>query len=761
MVIVQKKSSGTWWKCILSFIGGFIFAFVAVAGGLAIASTQVKSGDLLGEYADTVLTVEYQEKTIFDIVMSFVNHEIDYSNLDGISKVSPLVDTYLQKLSDTLEDKIGVSLNIEETKKKPWAELPEYVFNEVKDNLQLSKVFGVTESSDNIMKSLCFEKNDDGTFNYDHPYSLGDFINDEHFIQDKIDNLTIKDVIGDSSEGASQVIKAIENKTIKQLKEEDVVGPLKVSEIIEVNDSSSTLLKAIKDKTVNELKSENAFDDLKVSDIVEVTDSSSSVLKAIKDKTVHELKNDDVFGDLLISDIVEIDDSSTQILKTFKAKGTRVNQLNDAINDLLLSEVIDINDSSPKILKTFKEKNVTVNGLGDAINDLLLSDVIEITDSSPKILKTFKERGTTVNGLSDEIDNLYLCDVFESDDPDNLPPVMKRLLGNSADPVEVTGSPLTAHIDYEKYAHVIFSNGPDKTAEGYQATGYIKIKSFYDTHDIAVVQSGESFLVNTFGTTDRSALLERIFDIEVDKPASWSNLYITLCNEPTKVKGLDSSIDELELKDVMKLDSSSPLYKVRHCPINDTDGLFDNIKATMTIKDIFGDELSTYKFINKLDENTTIDGIGDAINNMKLIDAFDDNIYDNSGNLESMWKYLLIEEGETWIAGNPNRSIDPFDGYACKTYTVNGDGVAPNPKGVNQMMTNMKYWMENQKLKTLQDDGMVNISGGLLTTEIPATIKGYDTASGSPVIPSGAVYYGDLSTKQFVELMNHVLPYIS
>ena len=619
MVIIQKKSSGTWWKCLLSFFAGLLFVPVAITATIAFVGTQMTAGELLGNYADTVLTLKYQEMTTTEIVMSFLNHDVDYMTLGGLAEVSPLIDKYLVQFSDSLNEQTGIELNLDELKTKTWTEIPNYLIDSAKSGVKLYKIFGVDESSDNIMKTLCYDKNDDGTYNYDHPYTLSDFIDDEHFIQNKVDSLTIKDVIGESGDGASKALKAIENKTIKELKE------------------------------------------------------------------------DDVFGELLVSD------------------------------------VMDINDSSPKILKTFRDKE------------------------------------TKIKEMSDEIDNLYLSDVYESDDPDNLPPVMKKLLGNSADPVLATGSPLMTHIDYETYAEIVFSNGLDKEAEGYEATGYVKIKEFWTAHDIEIEKTAEGFVVHANGSEDRSALATREFDIETAIPSDWTSLYATSVNKPTKIKELDKSIDALELKDVIKLDSTSPLYKVRHSEINNADQIFTDIKKNLTLKDIFGADLATYKFINKIDENTTIENIGPAINNMKLIDAFEDNIYDNSGHLTSMWKYLLIESGEPWIPGNPNKSTDPFYGYECKNYTVNGDGVAPNPKGINQMMDNMKYWMENQKLKTLEADGMVTVTGNLLTTNIPSAIRYYDDPAngGNGVIPTDAIVYGDLSTRQFVELMTVVLPHIS
>lgn len=620
MVIIQKKSSGTWWKCLLSFLGGFIFAFVAVAGGLAVVGTQVNMGDMLNligpNVADTVLTVEYQQKTAFDVVMSFVNKEVDYTTLGGLSEVTPLIDTYLGKINDAVKDKTGVEINIDEIKAKPYAEIPQYIVDTFKNQAKLYKLLGVNESSDDIMKVFCYERDEDGNFVYDKAYTVADFLNDDKFIENKMDSIILKDIVGENPD--------------------------------------------------------------------------SKVLDSLKNKTLKELKEDDVFGELLVS------------------------------------------------------------------------EVIEITDSSPKILKTFRDKGTKVKEMSDAIDDLYLSDVYETDDFDSLPPAMQKLLGNEAAPKQPVGGLVT--INYEDFEEVIFSHTTNKTSEEYKATDYIQIESFFNAEYIEIQQSGDSYVVVNHGTYDRSDLLNRVFDIQVVAPTGW-DLYATLCNKPTKVKDLDSSIDSLKLKDVVQIEPDSPLYKIRHTPINDADGLFDAMKKNLTIKDIFGDDIGNYKFINAIPENTTIEGIGDAINGMKLIKAFEDNIYNESGNLTSMWKYLLIEAGETWIEGNPHKSTEPFATYKSNEYTVGGrDGAAgtpEDPKGINQMMENMKYWMEHQKLKTMQNDGMITVTGNLLTTAIPAPVIHYNSISSHPVDLGDAVDYGDLNTRQFVELMTNILPYIS
>lgn len=599
MVIIQKKSGGTWWKCLLSFFGGIVFTITAVFGGAAIAATQVSTGTLLGKYADTVLTVEYQQKSLYDIVMEVVGKKLDYHTLEDLSKVTPLIDKYLDKAIKKLEDNLGCELDKDVIKSKQYKDIPSYLVDQVKNTSQIAKILRVKNDSSAILLNLCYPKKDDGTFDKQHPFVLKDFFDDSNFIKNRIDNMTIGEAIGENS--------------------------------------------------------------------------SNKVLTAIKDYTIKELRDDDVIGNLLVSDVVDID------------------------------------------------------------------------DSSPKILRAFRDRGTKVKEMSDVIDDLYLDDVFEYDDYDSLPPALKKMIGNTDGYVLVTGG--VAHINHEDYDDVVFSNSNNPDEETFLATDYSDIGGFFDKQEIAVQLSGEKYVVVGSGDEDRGDNYE--FDIPVTSP--WSTLYMRLCNKPTKVNELNACVDDLKLKDVMNIEPTSPLYKVRHTPVKDSDDLFENIKHTLTIRDIFGDELENYKFINKIDENTTINNIGDAINNMKLMDAFDDNIYDSDGNLIGMWKYLLIEGTEAWINGTPNKSTDPFTGYECMEYTLSGDGKPGNPKGIDQMMDNMKYWMENQKLQILQDDGMIYIEGDLLISEIPGPVRAFYPALDAE-LPPGALY-GDLSMKQFIELM--------
>ena len=69
MPIGEKKGGGTWWKVLLGVIGGFFLGIGAVAGGVVVAGTVVKTKDLVGaENAEKFLGAQIQEKTVLEIV---------------------------------------------------------------------------------------------------------------------------------------------------------------------------------------------------------------------------------------------------------------------------------------------------------------------------------------------------------------------------------------------------------------------------------------------------------------------------------------------------------------------------------------------------------------------------------------------------------------------------------------------------------------------------------------------------------------------
>lgn len=650
--IIVQKSSGAWWKVLLGVFFGVLLGVGLVVGGVFGAATMFTTGEIIsvtGADPNAILTAEYQNKTVFDIVMDAVGGKIQINTLGDIADITPAIDTYVTNLSEQLDD-LGCDLSKEEIYSWPLTELSDNLINSVKKVelihfLSKDKV----DNPDPIVKYICYKTDENGNYILDEEghyikHTLSDMLDNGSFLQTKIDTMKI--------------------------------GTLFTEEEIE----KSSQLKAIKDKTVKELSKDGAFDDLKIADFVGSGNTS-------------------------------------------------------------------------KIIAALRREEVTIGGIGDGVN------------------------------------NLYLDDVFEYNDYDKLPAVLKKLIAKDAyQPLpgeEVTSNPFTIHkmiIDSEgyptEYDYIILSDGrfkegvePGKetVSDLINKTDYLKISDikesvehgFFDKTTITVNKHVEdekvswpaSYSGTYSGTPERNGNTQT-FDMEIVKPAEWDKIYVYCCNKPAKVKELDSTIDSLALKDVMRIKQTDSLWKVRNEPVKDGDGLFTSIKKNLVLTDIM--DVSTVKFLNKLDnpETITIDKIGEEINKMKLIKAFEDNIYDADGNLNKRWKYLLIEGDEPWISGSPNKSTNPFETYKCSEYTLSGTGVAPSPKGIDQLITNMQDHMQKDPIKQLHEDGIITIENtSIFAKEIPASIK-----LAYPTETMDCTYYGDLSFTNFVKIMTAYLP---
>ena len=460
----------------------------------------------------------------------------------------------------------------------------------------------------------------------------------------------------------------------------------------------------------------------------------------------------------------------------------------------------EINDSS--ILKEIKDKTVKDFSKNNAFDDIKVGNLAPNNNS--KIISALRRDEVTLGGIGTGVNNLFLEDVFEYNSYDALPAVLKKLLGKEAYtalPGElVEANPFTIHkmvfggdgypTDYD---YIVISDGTfteGTTTENRSVTrlanktDYLKITDikdsvehgFYDKTDITVTAKDEgtglwgASYSGVYAGTDRTANAET-FTMNINKPSSWEHVYVYCCNKPARVKDLDSSIDGLTIKDVMKLKPADALWKVRNEPVKDGGGLFTSIKQNLVITDII--DVSTVKFLNKLEnpDTITIEHIGDAINDLKLISAFEENIFSEAGgDLNTKWKYLLIEADEPWIEGQPNKSADPFNTaefkkdpserdplkhiYKCNEYTLSGDGKGSNPKGIDQMITNMQAHMQLDPMRQLHEDGIITLSNTtFFTKEIPLSVK-----TAYPAETDGCDYYGDLSFTNFVKIMTAYIP---
>ncbi len=708
--VIVQRSSGAWWKCILAFLGGAVVGVGGVIGGTAAAGAYMKTGDamkLAGVDANSFLSPEWQNKSVLDIVLDATGGKIKIETLGDINDITPLVDTYVTNLSDQLNS-LGCALTKEEIYSWPLTQLSDHLIESVKKVELISFLSkDKIDNPDPVVKYLCYATDSTGEFiiedgQYVH-HTLADLMDNSSFIQTKVDNMKIKYLFTEADIAASPLLNAIQNKTVKQLGQPDAFDDIKIKDLFKAEEiAASPLLTAIQDKTIKQLSQDDAFDNIKIGDFFKPEDiAASTLLTAIQNKTIKQLSQDGAF------------------------------------NDILIADVIGTSGSESKIIQALKRDNVTVGGISTAINEL------------------------------------YLDDVFAYESYAELPSVLKKLLAKDAygtfpgqqvsgNPYELTRMTLDTDGYPIEYDYVIFSDGTQEHKTDYipfstfVKEGGIKVqKGFIDSETITINDD----LTATFSGTNVRDQDSKKVSINIVKPAAWENLYAFCCNKPAKVKDLDSAINDLSLKDVMKIKEGDSLWKVRNESILDSDALFDSIKNNLTLQDILP-TYNTIKFLKSLQGDTKIVDIGDEVNNLKLIEAFEDNIYDTSDNLDKMWKYLLIEQGETWIPGNPNKSTHPFEGYACAEYTLGGDGVGSNPKGLNQLMTNMQNNMQNAEIRQLHSDGIVTLdSTNFVNKEIPAYYL--------PAVPASCVtrhagettlYFGYLTIQEFSQMVSTYTP---
>ena len=911
--MIMKQGSGTWWKCLLAFFGGIFFTIGATLGGLAFAAAGVKTGDLLGDYS-YILTEEYQNKTVLDIVTEAASGQLTFNNLGDVAKVTPEIEKIFDAINDSFE-KAGIHMEIrfEDIKDEPWASIDIKLIDTFKQGVTLADVLKVNDDSEPILQYLSYPKKEDGTYDKEHPYTLAQFMDDSSFFNNLVNNLKIGDVVSPDPDNlllqalVDYTLSDLENKdklysiqlgtlfsetdkennpllktiadnewTINDLSDGDKFKTLKIGEI--VKPTEGTLMYAIKDKTINDLDSKDAFDDIEVGNIITVNEDSTPIIKYLEHKTVGELKDDDLINNMYISDIftpTEINDS--KVLKALNnlpkdpadpslGTGCKVGDIGKRVDELKLSDVMDTT-SGNKIVKALE--NEKIGDLTDAINKLEVADVLDYYEKEPSDGKYYSDQACT----------------------QELSPVLTRLIGRADEPTLVPGSTVTLKND--EYNHVVFKGENDG-----EQTDYLDISSFIQNTTITITKHVDivddveviTWVAEGSGVASpaRDPYVET-FDINVTFPVEWAGAhYYYCCNKPTKVNDMSNTVNDLKIKDVMKIDPGSAFDKpaIKNTSINNAGTLFDTIKTELTLGEVitindssseilktlkdtkldqigarvdiltfrdvvehypksypskvfYSDEgctpgnelpkllttfinndtqvksissavndlkvkdvityyekepsdgkyysdsgctqelsqiLTTFinndttvngmasaigdltigevltadqrnnRFLAHVPENTKITEVGGAIENLKLVDVFEDQIYDGSGNLVSTWKYLLIERAnsEAWIDGNPNKSTDPFSGYACENYKVSD---------LNKLITNMSNNMSRATLNELQKDGIADLNGG----------KAYDDPTGflaktipNPPFtpPAGKTKFGQLTLQEFANMVS-------
>lgn len=283
-------------------------------------------------------------------------------------------------------------------------------------SLSLADVLGLDASSDPLMLALAYgeggykvvEIDGQKQFEYltDTPKTLNDLINGGSTLVTDMSLATVMNLDMDNAESISPIMKALAFGACDDpgTTEDDLTANYKVvdNKIVMLNDS--------KPKTVNALKgnTNDLVGDVKLGDIIEITSSSSQIMLTLKDTKVKDLSAK--IDTLTLGDAIKIDGSSSLIMQNLAT--TKINEMGTAVDELEMGQIMTITDSSSAILRALK--TTKVKNLSAKIDTLTIDEVIEVTSSSPKILKTLTEKGVLVKNLDSAINTLQIGEIMDN-----------------------------------------------------------------------------------------------------------------------------------------------------------------------------------------------------------------------------------------------------------------------------------------------------------------------------------------------------------
>ena len=475
MPIGQEKSSGTWWKVLLGVLGGFFLGIGTVAGGVAIAGTVVKTKTLLGDQADKILSPEFQEKTILEIVMDAVGGKLKFDTIGDLNNITPLVGEYVTGVKESLNG-LGCELTNEEIYTWSISKLSDHLVDSVMEAKLIRVLSGDNiDYPDPVIKFLSYDTYTTGPnigeYRLDAegkliPMQLQHMLKDSNYIQRKVDTMRLKMLFT----------------------EEDI--------------KSSSLLSAIQDKTVKELANNGGFDDVKISDVMTINDSSTKILRSFKENEVTIGGMSDAIDDLELSEVIDITDSSPIILKTFAEKEVKVSEMNDAINELKLCEVMELKEGD----LLWNVRNDSINDLSTIDERLTVGDVFGDDLSEMKFLNCIPA-GTAIKDIGDEINDVKLVqafqdEIFEADG--SVKDTWKYMLAETAAERSAIGSvKVTDHdgdpfVDFKCYNYTLSGKGgtDDKGINGLidNMSSNMKTATLINLSDDGIVTLDPDFL---------------------------------------------------------------------------------------------------------------------------------------------------------------------------------------------------------------------------------------------------------------------------
>lgn len=706
-VVVQQtkpqkiKKKHYWWRYLIVFFCGIIFTIGATLGTIYFVTISQTASSLMGMFginASEYLTEKYQKKTVFEIVMDFATGKVNFSSISGINEITPYVSKMLESVNETIYQNIGFKFDLQDLYAQDFGALGDYIFKTFKEDMTIASLLKVNENSNKILQYLAYEQNDDGTSNYEKPRNLNSLLENS---QSLIDNATIGNLVDVGTEG---ILFNLRDKKIMELA--TTFETIKINELLTIKDTDPKALQFIGNYTLGNIST--AFNDATLNDVIDVgTEGILFNLKAFKinelGAKVKTLKLNQIidisptdFPALVYLGNYTVDGMNTalegaelgQLIKITEAdtilwplRNKKINAIDSAIRDLELGSVIKITDASPSILKALE--HVKINDLETKITTLALKDILGFTTEAETSKILWALRSSTINTLGTDIDTLQLGQMVDTSTSKILQALSTSTLSTIGDSINKLNLGDVINIDANSPTILQLLATKNINNLGSEIDKLTIGEILGDSSSSKILQSLSGETIKTLPGKIKNLTLDDVMVIDATSPLVLQSL------KTTKIEDFGTAIMSLPLSKIIPgvddPNASLILKALKNSTINSLSSDIDNLKI--------GDVVDTTgnTFLKAIPANTKISELGSALEDMKFVDVFNEQIYEADGvTLKNTWKYLLLTD------------ISNSADVTYKNYKVATD--------MNILLTNMQNNMKNATMFQLQSDNFLNLT---------------------------------------------------
>ena len=751
---IRRKERRYWWRYLLVFISGMLTTLVVVGVTTAILGSTYRTKELIymfGGNPDEILQEEYQNLSILELVTTLSTKK--FETLGDINSVTPLVKKTLdEQINPVLENELHYQFPWEEISIKPFKlpasdrpdvdqteSLDVYIGRAIKEGVTLSSFIN-GDNVPELINLFLYPRDGEGNYDFDHPYTLMDFISaDSDFFNNIMNGIRIKDVveigtdpllneIGDwkitdfdeehinnlslglflDSTSTNPLIVTLSSWTISDLKDTTKFDNLLLGDLITIDSNTPKLLIALIDKgyTIGMLQSENLYYVLKIEDVFDT--DGSKFLEAVGGFYLSELEDENTILNLKLGDVLSTDDPDSIVARFADTKLIELTS-DEWFSSLRLVDVYSADEiSGSGILSALVANNpdIKVSDLSNpaTIQSLTLADVLDPTQiASNPIINALKDY--QIDELASNVNNLTLGTILEIDTSDpNTTPLMMTL-------ASTTIGGLSNKLDNLTLGDVMdLSSYPNLDNDEVRNTSINDFDSIIDS------------LKNHLKLSD-------VVDIVEDGPDKSPQILIALKDTP--LLDLADTVVTLTLGQILSPEAiaSHPLLQaLENVAILDGEALVNKVN-NLELCDIYTRSQCSGILLTIWDSNdghTTISDLPAAINNLPLVQLLEDYMYEPSTHpeatriidgveyrrIKAVWWFLFTEQGETFTS-------------TTKFYKL-GNGLNYHVDGgFDQMVTNMTYHMQAESIRDLNEAGLLNLQpGSEIYFNIPITYKG-------------------------------------